>query len=88
MWMSVKARPSQLQLDVKRSGCDRAELARRLGLEEFAPDMELKDKLALGSSVTIHERDGRETVQLRLKEDTDVPAGPLLEFYRQARSGQ
>lgn len=69
-----------------------AEFAESEGADEETPlleaDMELKDKMALPSSITIYERKGRRWLILRIKHDYQLEADGLLEFLGAVAKGK
>lgn len=85
-WLRIQPRPKGLRIDLR---CDPEDfdinkVAEELGLEIFAGGDELKEKLALSSSVGTYQRNTYFVLRLRLKEDYDIHSEKLIGFFRNA----
>ncbi len=63
-------------------------IAARLGLVRLDAAPDLKEKLALPSSVSIREKKGRRQLILRLKLDYDVTSEKLITFLTEVAEGK
>lgn len=85
-WISIKARPTGLRIDVRCSPGDFniEKLAKRLGLSIFSGEKDFKEKIALPSSVATYQRNTYYCIRLRLKDDFDVLNQELVKFFIEA----
>ena len=90
IWLYVRPRPNQLRIETRRfdGEFDLEAWAERLGFVVHETKMELKEKLALPSSITIYERRGSRRIILRIKHDYDLDSEALLEFLRALARGK
>lgn len=85
-WLRIVPRPSAIRVDVicKPRDFNVETLSDQLGLEIFSGERELKEKLALPSSVGSYSRNAYYCIRLRLKDDFDIQSEALLKFFREA----
>jgi len=88
IWLAVHTYSSNLLLSflVKAGVFNQAQLARRLGVEEFDKEDSLSEKLGLPSSVRVTNRRNRVTdrVSLRIKQGFGLESEEFLSFLREA----
>lgn len=86
LYLEPKATSLILTFTVKSRSFDSGQLAKELGVADYATAVSLSEKLSLPSSVEVYEQDeGSQTVVVRIKKDYDVRSDVLLKFLRRAR---
>jgi hypothetical protein len=86
-WLYVNTAPTVLLLTlrVKADAFKEAELARRLGVEEFHKAQSRAEKLGLSNSVSVENLNAStDRVMLRIKEDFDLGSKEFLRFLKEA----
>jgi hypothetical protein len=84
-WLYVGTHTRSLSLDfmVEEGTFTGAEVAERLGIEEFNPDATQGEKMGLSSSVVVlPRRAGKEKVTLRVKDDFNIDTEEFTSFLR------
>ncbi len=83
----IRGRQTQIRfsLIVQKDSFTGTELADRLGIAEYDVEEQLSDKLSLGNSVSIQERnEDTDKVIIRIKEDFDINSDEFLSFLKEA----
>lgn len=87
-WLRIAPRRTGLRVDVRCNPGDfqLEKLSERLGLIVFTGEENLKEKLALPSSVGTYQRSAYYCIRLRLKDDFDIGSRALMDFLRESAS--
>lgn len=84
-WLSVhtKANSLLLQFSVKANSMKQSEIAAQLGIEEFAMEDSLSEKLNLPSSISIRKRnENADKILIRIKDNFDFTKPEFLNFLK------
>ena len=86
-WLSVVTTPNFLRLDflIKTNSFDSKEVSRLLNIAKYGKEESLSEKIVLGSSVFIKNRNKKtDMMYLRIKEDFDLEDEKFLKFLKDA----